>query len=101
MTSFTALNLRGEEPVAPPPMAPPDRPDSIHWQGLPTGVKLPPSDFAAPAPRRTFPPPVPSGIPDPVRPALDPRARKWEDDVIYFMLTDRFHDGDPGNNFGV
>jgi alpha-amylase len=24
--------------------------------------------------------------------------RPWEEDVIYFMMTDRFHDGDPENN---
>lgn len=25
-------------------------------------------------------------------------ARPWTDDVLYFVLTDRFHDGDPANN---
>ncbi len=25
-------------------------------------------------------------------------ARPWTDDVMYFVLTDRFHDGDPANN---
>lgn len=25
-------------------------------------------------------------------------ARPWTDEVIYFALTDRFHDGDPANN---
>lgn len=24
--------------------------------------------------------------------------RSWQDDVIYFMMTDRFYDGDPSNN---
>ena len=24
--------------------------------------------------------------------------RPWKDDIIYFMMTDRFHDGDPENN---
>jgi alpha-amylase len=24
--------------------------------------------------------------------------RPWTDDVLYFLLTDRFHDGDPANN---
>jgi alpha-amylase len=24
--------------------------------------------------------------------------RPWKDDVIYFLMTDRFHDGDPENN---
>lgn len=26
------------------------------------------------------------------------QARPWTDDVIYFVMTDRFHDGDPANN---
>lgn len=25
-------------------------------------------------------------------------VRSWQDDVIYFMITDRFYDGDPSNN---
>ena len=25
-------------------------------------------------------------------------ARPWTDDVLYFLMTDRFHDGDPANN---
>lgn len=25
-------------------------------------------------------------------------ARPWSEDVIYFVMTDRFHDGDPSNN---
>ena len=25
-------------------------------------------------------------------------TRSWQDEVIYFMLTDRFYDGDPSNN---
>jgi glycosidase len=25
-------------------------------------------------------------------------ARSWNDEVIYFVMTDRFHDGDPANN---
>ncbi|MEM1085792.1 MAG: alpha-amylase family glycosyl hydrolase [Verrucomicrobiota bacterium] len=25
-------------------------------------------------------------------------ARPWSDEVIYFVMTDRFHDGDPANN---
>ena len=25
-------------------------------------------------------------------------ARPWTDDVMYFVMTDRFHDGDPENN---
>ena len=27
-----------------------------------------------------------------------PAQRPWNEDVIYFALTDRFHDGDPDNN---
>lgn len=49
----------------------------------------------------TFPAPVASGVPHPSPPPLDVKERKWKDDIIYFMLTDRFHDGDPNNNFGV
>lgn len=26
------------------------------------------------------------------------QARSWNDQVIYFVMTDRFHDGDPSNN---
>lgn len=29
---------------------------------------------------------------------LPAHARPWTDDVLYFVLTDRFHDGDPANN---
>ena len=27
-----------------------------------------------------------------------PQDRSWAEDVIYFTMTDRFHDGDPANN---
>jgi alpha-amylase len=30
--------------------------------------------------------------------ALAAPARPWTDDVMYFVMTDRFHDGDPANN---
>lgn len=30
--------------------------------------------------------------------ADDRAARPWKNDVIYFVMTDRFHDGDPANN---
>lgn len=46
-------------------------------------------------------PAVPSGVPNPQRPLADPKERDWRDDVIYFAMTDRFHDGDQSNNFGV
>lgn len=29
---------------------------------------------------------------------LGASARSWNDEVIYFAMTDRFHDGDPANN---
>ena len=29
---------------------------------------------------------------------LSADARPWTDDVLYFVMTDRFHDGDPANN---
>jgi alpha-amylase len=28
----------------------------------------------------------------------DGQGRPWTDDVMYFVMTDRFHDGDPANN---
>ncbi len=38
----------------------------------------------------------------PSRPAHVARAeRTWQDEVMYFPLTDRFSDGDPGNNYEV
>lgn len=30
--------------------------------------------------------------------AIPALARPWSDEVMYFMLTDRFHDADPANN---
>lgn len=44
---------------------------------------------------------VPSGVPNPSPVEFDPKVRKWKDDSIYFLLTDRFQDGDPQNNMGV
>jgi alpha-amylase len=38
-----------------------------------------------------------AGSPLPVS-AAPPIARPWNQDVIYFALTDRFYDGDPGND---
>lgn len=29
------------------------------------------------------------------------RDENWSDDIIYFVMTDRFEDGDPNNNMGV
>jgi hypothetical protein len=26
------------------------------------------------------------------------QGRPWSDEIIYFMMTDRFYDGDPSNN---
>lgn len=31
-------------------------------------------------------------------PPLHALERSWQEDVIYFMITDRFYDGDPSNN---
>ena len=28
-------------------------------------------------------------------------ARPWSDDILYFVLVDRFADGDPGNDANV
>jgi alpha-amylase len=33
--------------------------------------------------------------------AQTPAARAWGDEVLYFVLVDRFADGDPGNNLRV
>ncbi|HWI65590.1 MAG TPA: alpha-amylase family glycosyl hydrolase, partial [Symbiobacteriaceae bacterium] len=30
-----------------------------------------------------------------------PVARSWQDESIYFLMTDRFYDGDPSNNHDV
>ncbi len=32
---------------------------------------------------------------------LDTHVEDWRDEVIYQVITDRFHDGDPNNNFNV
>ena len=59
---------------------------------------------AAPGPRtepEAASPAVASGVPNPVPIPKDPKVRKWRDDTIYFLLTDRFQDGDPTNNEGV
>src|SRR5690348_2017348 len=52
-----------------------------------------PAPAPAPAepPKPPAPPPAPSGI----------QPRDWSGDVIYFVLIDRFADGDPANNVQV
>ena len=44
---------------------------------------------------------IDSGVPNPSPPVADPKERDWRDDVIYFAMTDRFHDADPTNNHDV
>lgn len=29
------------------------------------------------------------------------KSNRWKDQILYFPMTDRFHDGDPNNNFDV
>lgn len=45
------------------------------------------------------------GYPSPVEKAAQDIAPKgaaaWKDQIFYFPMTDRFHDGDPHNNFDV
>ncbi|MBM7586489.1 glycosidase [Bacillus pakistanensis] len=33
--------------------------------------------------------------------AVEKEERKWQDETIYFLMTDRFHNGDPSNDFEV
>jgi glycosidase len=43
----------------------------------------------------------PGDIPDasgPGTPTLHVPSPDWQDQIIYFVMTDRFHDGDPANN---
>lgn len=44
---------------------------------------------------------VPSGVPHPTPLPEDPKVRSWQGETIYFLLIDRFHDGDPENNHAV
>lgn len=41
----------------------------------------------------TAPPPVPVVVP-----TESPEPREWQDQAIYFVMTDRFHNGDPSND---
>ena len=45
--------------------------------------------------------PLQTAVPKPMRPPADPNKRDWRDDLIYFVITDRFQDGDTSNNQGV
>jgi glycosidase len=47
--------------------------------------------------------PVPSPVAaaPPIAPSPAAIARDWSDDVLYFVLVDRFADGDPGNDAKV
>jgi glycosidase len=59
-----------------------------------------PAEAAPPAPAS---PPVaaePAAIPPPA-PAPAPAPRRWADEILYFVVVDRFADGDPNNNANV
>jgi len=55
---------------------------------------------AAPAPADVAPAPVAEPVPA-VAPAPAAPARLWSDEVLYFVVLDRFADGDPANNLKV
>ncbi len=59
-----------------------------------------PSKPAGPAPRPS-PSPTPSRPVDPEAGAIRPYAERtdFREETIYFLLTTRFYDGDPSNNF--
>ncbi len=48
------------------------------------------------APEAPAPPPAPAPPAEEIRP-----VDKWKNDIIYFVLTDRFQDGDKTNNMDV
>ncbi|MBN1210459.1 MAG: DUF3459 domain-containing protein [Myxococcaceae bacterium] len=54
----------------------------------------PPAPAAEPAP--ASPPAAPAQPAEPPKP-----ARRWADEILYFVVVDRFADGDAGNNLQV
>lgn len=50
---------------------------------------------------RVAPAPTPPSAAAPAAAAPLPILRDWSDDVLYFVLVDRFADGDPGNDAKV
>ena len=50
---------------------------------------------------RVAPAPTPPAAAAPAAAAPLPIVRDWSDDVLYFVLVDRFADGDPGNDAKV
>lgn len=85
LTSTTPINVRTA--IAPAPVAAPAN---------------------APAPTEAFTPAeaAPALVPAPTTaPAAKPlpldMGRQWSDEVIYFPLTDRFHNGDSSNDIGL
>jgi len=71
-----------------------------HWQDQPAAAEQvaadpPPDPPAAPPP--TAPPPAPAIFSDEPR-AIEART-DFREETIYFLLTARFNDGDPSNNF--
>ena len=61
--------------------------------GSPAGPPSPaPEAAGSPAPEASRPqPPIPEGV----------QPRDWSGDVVYFVLVDRFANGDPGNDVQV
>jgi glycosidase len=64
-----------------------------HWRDAPPA----PSDAAGPAEQPPAPPPAPAIVSDRLRP-IEERT-DFREETIYFLLTARFNDGDPSNNF--
>ncbi|MDY7227577.1 alpha-amylase family glycosyl hydrolase [Hyalangium rubrum] len=57
-----------------------------------------PAPATAPAPAPASPPTAAAPAPAPT-PA--PKPRRWADEILYFVVVDRFADGDAGNNASV
>lgn len=57
-----------------------------------------PSPEAPPAPAS---PPVAAAAPPAPPPAPKVAPRRWADEILYFVIVDRFADGDPTNNAAV
>lgn len=68
-----------------------------HWQDAPPAAgepdELTPAAAAAPPP----PPAQPAIVTDALRPVAE--RTDFREETIYFLLTARFNDGDPSNNF--
>ena len=67
------------------------------WQDQPLGSAGEHADAPESVPPTTAPPPEPVVITDALRPIAE--RTDFRDETIYFLLTARFNDGDPSNNF--